>query len=159
MKNGQHFMASCLADDAFAYAIIQVMKPSQRGGPAHFDGAASLLHAGLTIWGKRGLEIRLTAPKKVEPEEWQGFPQEPGAFYVGNLCAAWHKVVHLPPGDAEPLHRDGLEADEEGVHITVMLRSAVFRAARARTHSTRASPAEVYTFKERVLKTRHVSKT
>ena len=38
-------MEQPLAEDAWAYAVIQVMKPSEREDPAHFDGAASLLHA------------------------------------------------------------------------------------------------------------------
>ena len=80
-----------LAEDAWAYAVIQVMKPGKRDDPAHFDGAASLLHAGLTVWGRRGLEIR-----PLPTDQWQNFPQEPGSFYVGNLCAGWHKVAHLP---------------------------------------------------------------
>ena len=49
--NGRHFLESRLHDDALAYAVIQVMRPSDRSDPAHFDGAASLLHAGLTVWG------------------------------------------------------------------------------------------------------------
>ena len=40
------------------------------------------------------------------------------------------------------MHRSG--DSEEGVHITIMLRSAVFAEARARCGSSRASPAEVY---------------
>ena len=50
--------------------------------------------------------------------------------------------MHLPPEQAEPLHRSG--DSEEGVHIAVMIRSAVFAEARARCGSSRASPAEVY---------------
>ena len=140
--NGRHFLESRLHDDALAYAGIQVMRPSDRSDPAHFDGAASLLHAGLTVWGRRGLEVRLAKPAQGAPEEWKKFPQQPGSFYIGNLCAPWHQVVHLPPEQAEPLHRSG--DSEESVHIAVMLRSAVFAEARARCGSSRASPAEVY---------------
>ena len=118
------------------------MRPSERQDPAHFDGAASLLHAGLTVWGRRGLEVRLAKPAQGAPEEWKKFPQQPGSFYIGNLCAPWHRVVHLPPEQAEPLHRSS--DSEEGVHIAAMLRSAVFAEARARCSSSRASPAEVY---------------
>eukprot|EP00974_Lingulodinium_polyedra_P131366 11217421-Lingulodinium_polyedra.AAC.1 len=79
-------MNSSLATDVLAYATIQVMRPSEREGPARYDGAASLLHAGLTVWGRRGVEIRLQAEA-----EWQRLEQKPGIFYVGNLCAAWRK--------------------------------------------------------------------
>ena len=100
-----------------------------------------MLHAGLTVWGKRNLEIRCARPQG-PPMEWKEFPQEPGSFYIGNLCAPWHQVAHLPPKQAEPLHRSS--DSDEGVHIAVMLRSAVFAEARARCSSSRASPAEVY---------------
>ncbi len=132
-------MGRTLAEDAWAYGIIQVTKPSQRRDPAHFDGAASLLHAGLTGWGKRDVEIR---PQP--PDEWQRFPQVPASFYVGNLCAAWHQVAHLPPEDAEPLYHEESDAEKEGVHITATLRGNFFTASRARTSTSRASPEEVY---------------
>ena len=84
----------------------------------------------------------MAKPAQRAPEEWKKFPQQPGSFYIGNLCAPWHQVVHLPPEQAEPLHRSG--DSEEGVHIAVMIRSAVFAEARARCGSSRASPEEVY---------------
>ena len=87
------------------------------------------------------MEIRLPAVQNGR-KEWKKFPQEPGSFYIGNLCAPYHRVVHLPPRQAEPLHRSS--DSDEGVHIAVMLRSAVFAEARARCSSSRASPAEVY---------------
>ena len=88
------------------------------------------------------MEARLAKPAPDGGEEWKKFPQQPGAFYSGSLCAQWHHVGHLPTAQAEPLHRSG--DSEDGVHITVMLRSAVFAEARARCGSSRASPAEVY---------------
>ena len=138
-ENGRQFMERPLAEDAWAYAVIQVMKPGKRDDRAHFDGAASLLHAGLTVWGRRGLEIR-----PLPTDQWQNFPQEPGSFYVGNLCAGWHKVAHLPTEGAGPLFHATPAATNEGVHVTVMLRSNVFPSARARTSFGKASPEEVY---------------
>ena len=135
-ENGRHFVDNSLATNAWAYATIQVMKPSEREDPPHFDGGASLLHAGLTIWGKRGMDVQL------QPEaEWRRLHQKPGSFYVGNLCAAWHKVSHFPPEDAKPLW---VEDGFEGVRVAVMLRTNVFSAARARTMNGQPSPAEVY---------------
>ena len=82
------------------------------------------------------VEIRL------QPEaEWQRLEQKPGSFYVGNLCAAWHKVVHWPPAGAGPLWA---EEDSERVHIAVMLRSNALPGSRSRTVKGQASPAEVY---------------
>ena len=138
-ENGRQFMERPLAEDAWSYAVIQVMKPGKRDDPAHFDGAASLLHAGLTVWGRRGLEIR-----PLPTDQWGNFPQEPGSFYVCNLCAGWHKVAHLPTEGAGPLFHATPAATNEGVHVTVMLRSNVFPSARARTSFGKASPEEVY---------------
>ena len=80
------------------------MKPSERYDPAHFDGGASLLLGGLTIFGSRHLECMVAASAAGE-EDWEVLPQRPGSFYVGNLCASWHRVRHLEQPDhfAQPL--------------------------------------------------------
>lgn len=140
--NGQRFLQRNFRDDALAYAVIQVMRASERSDPAHFDGAPSLLHAGLTVWGKRNLGVRLAKPAEEAPAEWQWLPQQPGAFYIGNLCAPWHQVGHFAPAQAEPLFRRG--DGGTGVHVTVMIRSDVFAEARARNSSSLACPVEVY---------------
>ena len=75
-------------------------------------------------------------------QERKKFPQQPGAFYIGNLCAPWHQVGHFAPAQAEPLFRRG--DGGTGVHVTVMIRSDVFAEARARSSSSLASPVEVY---------------
>ena len=135
-ENGRHFVDNSLATNAWAHATIQVMKPGEREDPPRNDGGASLLHAGLAIWGKRGLDAQL------QPEaERRRLHQKPGSFYVGNLCAAWHKVTHFPPADAQPLW---VEDGFEGVQVAVMLRTNVFSAARAHMTKTTPSPAEVY---------------
>ena len=140
--NGQRFLQRNFRDDALAYAAIQVMRASERSDPAHFDGPASLLHAGLTVWGKRNLGVRLAKPAEEAPGEWLRLPQQPGAFYIGNLCAPWHQVGHFALAQAEPLFRRG--DGGTGVHVTVMIRSDVFAEARARSSSSLASPVEVY---------------
>ena len=66
-----------------------------------------MLHAGLTVWGKRNLGVCLAKPAEEAPGEWQWLPQQPGAFYIGNLCAPWHQVWHFAPAQAEPLFRRG----------------------------------------------------
>ena len=69
-------------------------------------------------------------------------PQVPGTFYIGNLCAPWHQVVHATGETVEPLYRE--EPRGEGIHIAVMLRSDVFRCARARAKGGEPSPVDVY---------------
>ena len=170
-ENGEHFMTSCFSDTVFAYAILQVMTPGERHDPEHYDGGASLLHGGLTIFGRRGLEVHAatvadSAARAVPSGEvagsaapavpsgevagsadastgseaqskgewWQStLWQAPGDFYVGNLCAVWHRVRHQDAAKSEPLFRvAGSAADGPlGVHITVMMRSDVFSRSRA----------------------------
>ena len=77
-------------------------------------------------------------------EEWHALALDPGSFYAGNLGAAWHKVVHRPVGDAEPLFRDSSGTGKEGMHIAGKFRSDVLPWARARTGSSPLSPREVH---------------
>ena len=85
-SNGTHFFATCFSDTAFTYGVLQVMKPSERYDPANFDGGASLLHGGLTIFGTRHLECKVVASAAGE-EAWKVRRQRPGRFCVGNWCA------------------------------------------------------------------------
>ena len=76
------------ADNAFAYASIQLMQPGARDDGWHTDGGCSLLHASVTIFGTRSVEV------KVEGQPQVTLVQEPGSFYVGNLSALEHNVRH-----------------------------------------------------------------
>ena len=81
--------------------------------------------------------------------EWHGLIQQPGSFYIANMCAAWHRVRHLPSDAAEPLFRpvDAMNVDgnaSPGLHITVMLRTDVFRADFSRRGRQKARPEDVY---------------
>ena len=95
-----------------------------------------MLHAGFTVWGKRQVQYSCGCDG-VRPDAAWDPPvlQAPGDFYVGKLCAAWHRVVHGEPAEAEPLFHDG---SGSGVLITVMLRTDVFRKNRARVMSHKA---------------------
>ena len=112
------------------------MKPSERYDPAHFDGGASLLHGGLTIFGSRHLECMVAASAGGK-EDWEVLPQRPGRFYVGNVCSPWHRVRHLE--QAGPLC-----AVVGDVHVVVMLRTDVFRAERSRAMKVKPRLAEVF---------------
>ena len=90
--NGQHFFSTCFSDTALTYGVIQVMKAGPRYDPEHFDGGASLLHAGLTIFGTRHVEVKVA---ESAADNWDVLPQSAGSFYMGNLCAARHRVCHL----------------------------------------------------------------
>ena len=144
--NGEHFLQTCFSKTAFCYCWIQVLRPGKRFDPEQLDGAASLLHAGFTIWGRRQVQYALgcdgvqpdatVSPSRAADVAWEApVPQAPGDLYVGNLCAPWHRVVHGEPVEAEPLFPD---ASGNGFLITAMLRSDVFRANRARVRSHEA---------------------
>eukprot|EP00973_Karenia_brevis_P044855 6213354-Karenia_brevis.AAC.1 len=55
--NGQHFFDTCFTDTAFCYGILQAMRPGQRRDPKHSDGGCSLLHLGLTVFGRRSVDF------------------------------------------------------------------------------------------------------
>ena len=112
------------------------MKPSERYDPEHVDGGASLLHGGLTIFGSRHLECKVAASAASE-EAWEVLPQRPGSFYVGNLCAPFHRVRHLE-------QTGPLCAAAGDVQVAVMFRTDVFRAERSRATKFKPRPEEVF---------------
>ena len=77
-KNGKDFFHTCFTKTAFCYAVIQVMRVGERKDPKHFDGAASLPHMGLTIFGSRDVEFWFGDGRS------QILAQRPGALYIGN---------------------------------------------------------------------------
>ena len=118
-QNGQDFVKDCFAKKAFVYTTVQVMRSTERLDPKHFDGGASLLHMGLTIFGKRRLDIWKDDGTSVELD------QVPGSVYVANMCAIEHQAVHS-------VCKHDSHSGPEGFEIAVMLRSDVFRNSRAR---------------------------
>ena len=137
--NGKIFMEEDFADNAFVYASIQVLRIGAREDGWHTDGGASLLHAGLTLFGTRSLLVELDQPKKhiIELE------QRPGSFYVGNLCALNHNVRHYAASEGTFSPRHG-HTMFEPVQIAVMLRSDVFRQSRARKIDAIPGPGELF---------------
>lgn len=70
-----------MADNALAYASIQCMMPGQRDNGWHTDGGTNLLHASVSLFGTRTVQVA-GAGGRDDPVE---LAQEPGSFYVGNL--------------------------------------------------------------------------
>ena len=87
-KNGQPILQEDFADNAFAYVSIQLMQPGARDDGWHTDGGCSLLHASVTLFGTRSVEVKVEGHPKITLD------QEPGSFYVGNLPALEHNVRH-----------------------------------------------------------------
>ena len=77
--------------------------------------------------------------------------QEPGSFYVGNLCALDHNVRRRdeclrtfdPVAATAQGHGEAATADS-GLQIAVMIRSDVFRNARARKINAAPGPADFF---------------
>ena len=88
-ENGRAFFEKNFATVALCYAVGQAMKESKREDGKHVDGAASLFAGGLTVWGRRHLHVMLASGEE------KILVQEPGDFYIGNLCSALHQVHHL----------------------------------------------------------------
>ena len=133
--NGAPFMEEDFADNALVYASVQLMKIGEREDGWHTDGGTSLLHASVTIYGSRTVQVQL--------EEEAGcisLLQRPGSFYIGNLCALNHNVTH--GAHAAGSYGEGPPSDQ--VQIAVMLRSDVFRAARARKINATPGPVELF---------------
>ena len=135
MPNGLLFTEEDFEDNAFAYASIQVLKVAMREDAWHTDGGASLLHVGCTIFGTRELQVEVSGR-----EDSIKLTQSPGSFYIGNMCALRHNVVHgaHAPGSC------GAGLPSEQFQIAVMLRSDVFRECRARKINATPGPTELY---------------
>jgi len=135
-SNGKPFLDEDFAENAFVYASVQVMRVGERVEQWHTDGGASLLHAALTIFGSRTVEVEAGG----KGGGCISLQQRPGAFYVGNLCALNHRVVH---GEHSAGCFCGGQPSKQ-VQIAVMLRSDYFRNARARTIDSKPGPAELF---------------
>ena len=131
---GIDFQAEDFADNARTYVSPQLLRPEEREDGWHTDGAASLLHAALTVFGCRDLEVKTADGSTVV------LPQKPGSFYIGNLCALSHNVRH-DGNTADLYHPIGVD---DPMKIAVMVRSDVFRHNRARRKNAKPSPAEFW---------------
>ncbi len=94
------------------------------------------MHAGLTIFGTRHVEVKVA---ESAADKWTVLPQSAGSFYMGNMCAAWHRVRHFERTRAQMLC-----AAAGDVQIAVMLRTDVFRDNRARATSQKPNPGRVF---------------
>ena len=129
-----------LTDNAFMmHASIQVLKCGGRED-RHIGRGTSLLHAALTLFGTRRMDVKCG-----NLSTWGtiSLHQKPGSFYMGNLCALSHNVVH----DEHPTGTYVFGDEHYGsrrLQIAVMLRSDVSRNARARKINAIPGPAELF---------------
>ena len=142
-KNGTPIMEEDFADNAFAYASIQLMQPGERDDGWHTDGGCSLLHAAVTLFGTRAVQVKTEDKTDIVTLE-----QEPGCFYVGTLAALDHNVHHHASDDCKDTfqtkHELEQEVEDRRLQIAVMIRSDVFREFRARRIGATPGPAEFF---------------
>ena len=103
--------------------------------PEHQDGGASILHLGLTLFGRRGLVCR----------QGLGLPDvfvanAPGTVYLGQLTGPRHQVTHEAAQLGDLLEVPGLGR----CGVNVMMRTALFAYNRARLRNTTPSPAPLF---------------
>ena len=142
MKNAKPIMEENFADNFAAYASIQLMQPGARDDGWHTDGGCSLLHAAVTLWGTRSVQVAIEDKK----DNMVTLEQKPGSFYVGNLAALNHNV-HQHERCDHTFSNDYLKQQPEGKRellIAVMIRCDVFRDFRARRTDNTPGPAEFF---------------
>ena len=135
MSNASPSLEEELPDNAFAYASLQICQIGERQDGWHTDGGASLLHAGLTIFGSRTLCVKLQPKTGGFPDRQLHLPQRPGSFYLGNMCTLEHNVVH---GATSP------GSWEDRLQMMVMLRPDLFHDSRAHVVNSCPGPRELF---------------
>jgi len=138
-RNGNAFLKGDAAKWSFDLGALQVMKSNSRCDPVHYDGGASFLHGGLTLFGERALICRYAEDGLEEsPEKELEVLMKPGHFYMGCLCGPEHYVRHRPS-------RSLLRTESCGdVEVVLLMRSLVFRAARASTQQSGPAPKALW---------------
>jgi hypothetical protein len=119
--NGRELVDDTMGEWVADLGATQVMAPTDRTDPVHFDGGASFFHLGLTLWGHRTVHLHV-AGGDVDIQAG------PGHVYGGCLCCARHYVQHHSD-TADLLHHHELG----DVEVALLARSRVFRGSRAST--------------------------
>jgi len=99
--------------------------------PRHKDGGGSVLHLGITLFGKRLLRCEQADGQDIVVENF------PGTVYLGTLTGCYHQVHHKAAA-ANELYTDA------GWSVTIMCRCALFGANRARLRNTTPSPVPFF---------------
>ena len=139
-RNGDDFLAASVEEWCASCGELAFVEPgSQEEGfwaePEHLDGGASILHLGMTLYGRRLLECRTGG----------GLPDvvlenTPGTVYIGQLTGPLHQVLHQRALESELLEVPGLGR----LACTVMMRSSLFAHNRSRLRGTTPSPRAVF---------------
>ena len=133
--NGNTLLRGSASDWAFCLGALQVMVSNGRRDPVHFDGGASFLHAGVTLFGERALRLR---HRQAENGTWKEMEvrSAPGHFYMGCLCRPEHYVQHRAAASTQLLPTESCG----NVEVVLLLRSRIFREARSSTQACGPTP-------------------
>ena len=116
----------------------------------HFDGGASILHMGVTLFGRRdvvfypddlppkasGAKSAKKAPPHIHADPHVSIPQMPGSVYLGVLTGCQHQVIHkLPRAEVETC---------EGHSVTCMLRTTLFAHNQSRLMVSPPKPRALF---------------
>ena len=138
--NAEHFLDSPLPSWFLSAGELHIFQNAAGGvEPRHSDGGASVLHMGVTLYGRR--ELTFFAPKPgdeggLAPESEVKFSFVPGSVYLGTVTGAPHQVSHLSP-------RASCE-ERVGYSVTCMIRTTLFPKFRSRVMNTTPSPPEFF---------------
>jgi hypothetical protein len=130
-QNGDHFLQTDFDEWFLTCGELCITKAGDKTTglwrePRHLDGGASVLHMGLTLFGRRDVIC----------EQGHGLPDVvikcfPGSIYMGGLTGPHHQVAHQQAGPEELV---------DGMSVTVMMRTALFPHCRSRLRNTTPSP-------------------
>ena len=139
-RNGEQFLECGFRQWLCSCGELSFVEPgSAEAGfwaeAAHQDGGASVMHLGLTLFGRRALTCRqgLGLPDV-------RIPNVPGTAYMGQLTGPWHQVTHEAAAPRDLLEVPGLGP----CAVTVMMRTALFGFDRARQRNTTPSPVPLF---------------
>ena len=151
-QNGQAFLDTPFEQWFCTCAELVISRPSLPDGsywvePRHRDGGASVLHMGMTLFGRRTLRCEQAAsvPEWSSPAGAASAPDVvlenvPGTVYLGGLTGPWHQVSHQRAEPAE-LWVDPVVGP---VAVAVMFRTALFPWDRSRLRNTTPSPVAFF---------------
>ena len=122
-ENRRHFLQQPVASwflNAAELCITEAAGSWQE--PLHQDGAASAVHMGVTLWGRRLMVCQVPDEPDVVVSN------HPGVVYLGGLTGPHHQVTHQPSHEDELL--DGRFS------VAIMLRTTLFPFCRSRVRGT-----------------------
>ena len=119
-KNGRDFMQRPMSQWFATVGQFHLFEvPHGLEEPKHFDGGASILHMGVTLYGRR--QLRFFEGNKACPGEVVAeMSLAPGSVYLGTVTGGLHEVVH---GTPRSVHETRL-----GHSVTCMVRTSLWPA-------------------------------